>query len=96
MWTAFAAYLVIDVALLVLRRREPALPRPFRIPGGAAGLAATYVPLVILSAWALWQSARENWLDGNLHVLALGAGGLLSGPLIFGLKSAWQRRRRQG
>lgn len=93
MWNSLVAYFLIDVALIVLRRREPGLARPFRIPGGAAGLATVLVPLVLLSFWALGQSARENWSAGNLRVLALGVIGLLSGPLLYGIKALLRRRR---
>lgn len=96
MWNSFAAYMVINVALVVLRRREPDLPRPFRIPGGGAGLVAVMTPLVTLSGWALWQSTRENWAADNLRVLALGLCGLLSGPLVYALKLLLRRLRSTG
>jgi amino acid transporter len=86
MWNSFAAYLVIAAAVVALRRREPALPRPFQIRGGAAGLAAVLAPIVVLIGWAFWQSGQENWTAGNARVLLLGAGGLVSGPLLYGLK----------
>src|SRR5581483_11129747 len=43
-------------ALVALRIREPALPRPFRVPGGLAGAVAVGVPPTLLLAVALVAS----------------------------------------
>jgi amino acid transporter len=55
------------LALWILRVREPELPRPFRVPGGAIGLALTViVPLVVgLVVWGftIQQGIHEpRWL----------------------------------
>jgi amino acid transporter len=51
----YGASLVLElVALVVLRVREPELPRPFRIPGGVWGaLAVALVPGALLAAAAV-------------------------------------------
>jgi len=61
------------IALWILRRREPDMPRPFRVPGGQAGLVYTVVVPLIVSGVVvgstLWEGVKEpQWL-----VLALAA-----------------------
>ena len=94
MWSSLIAYLVVDAALIVLRRKEPDLPRPFRIPFGSAGLVLVLVPVVTITSWAIWQSAIEYWNQGQHHVLALGVAGFLSGPLVYGIRAVVRRLRR--
>jgi amino acid transporter len=69
------SYLLIFVAAVVLRVREPALPRPFRIPVGTGGMVAvagvpTLVALVFLGA-------------NGLQTLWWGAVAAASGPLVY-------------
>jgi amino acid transporter len=54
-----AALLLEFAALVALRIREPALPRPFRIPGGVAGCALLAVPPAALLAVAGWVGRDE-------------------------------------
>ncbi len=91
MWNGIVVYLLIDLTLLVLRYREPDLERPFRIPGGTAGLAAVVVPLVIVSGWALWQSLREIWNEDSFRLLAILFLGLVSGPVYYFLRTRYKR-----
>ncbi|MCZ6696745.1 MAG: APC family permease [Acidobacteria bacterium] len=93
MWTTLFAYLVIYAALIVLRRCEPELPRPSRIPGGRLGLALVITPAVFLIFWGVWQSARENWLAGDIRVLVMGAIGILSGPVVYWVKGMFRTVR---
>ncbi len=60
--------LLVGAALLVLRRRDPARPRPFRAPVLAAPV------FIAACAWLLWSSlAYTGWgALGGLVVLALG------------------------
>jgi amino acid transporter len=63
-------FLLTGVALFVLRRREPAAPRPFRVPL----YPATPIVFVGTCAWLLWSSlayAGPGALAG-LAVLAVG------------------------
>jgi amino acid transporter len=80
------------VALIVLRRREPDLPRPFRIPGPdwmpilyAAGPA-------LLTVFALWAARDEHVgrIPASLFALAVAACGI---PLYQ--LAAWTSRRRE-
>lgn len=56
----YGAALTLElVALVVLRAREPGLARPFRVPGGAIGLAAVVACPPACVAMVAWVSARE-------------------------------------
>ncbi len=69
------------VALVALRIREPALPRPFRVPGGLGGaIAVGVIPMALLAA-ALLELRGESdsdgqgfWLSGALVV---------AGPILY-------------
>ena len=49
------------VALVVLRVREPALPRPFRVPGGLAGAVIVGVLPTALILWSIYISRDERF-----------------------------------
>ncbi|GAC1427124.1 MAG: ethanolamine permease [Acidobacteriaceae bacterium] len=76
-----AALLLEFVALVVLRIREPQLPRPFRIPGGlvTAILAGTGPALLI--AFALYAARNEH--VGPFNALLFAALVALAGPLAW-------------
>lgn len=70
------------IALVVLRLREPALIRPFRIPGGlgmAVGVGVGPALLVFFTIWA----ARGDRLTAHVPAIALGAALALAGPLLY-------------
>ena len=74
------------VALAVLRVREPSLPRPFRVPGGAVGAALLGVPPMALIGVALWSGRHETTVpDGRLPTLLLGSMLVAAGPLVYGI-----------
>lgn len=82
------------VALFVLRIREPNLVRPFRIPGGLAGVALLVsLPLGLL-VLAMWAGRNEPGLWG-LSGLQLGALIALCGPVMYGLRSLVRWLSRQ-
>jgi len=57
-------------ALVALRRREPAMVRPYRIPGGMAGAVAVGIPPLVL---LVFTAARtENEPLGPINSLQLG------------------------
>jgi amino acid transporter len=69
------SYLLIFAAAVVLRVKEPGLPRPFRIPVGTTGMilvaaVPTAVALVFLAA-------------NGARTLAWGAGAAVTGPLAY-------------
>jgi amino acid transporter len=65
------------VALVVLRLREPELPRPFRVPGGMFGAIAVGIPPVLLLGFDLVRSQSEQVLGMSslaFGILLIGAG----------------------
>jgi len=86
----YGTSLVLEfVALVVLRIREPNLPRPFRIPGGVVAAAALGVGPLALLSFALVKSADER--VGPVPAIVLGLGLILVGPLLY---VAGERARR--
>ena len=68
------------VALIVLRVREPGLPRPFRVPGGLAGaVLIAILPSLLLGA-AMARSVSEQGLTRGL---LLGLALVGAGPVAF-------------
>jgi amino acid transporter len=70
------------VALIVLRIREPALPRPFRIPGGLVACIALSLPPAALIAVSVVRNRSER-LDSGLSALVLGTIVVALGPLAY-------------
>ena len=50
------------VALIVLRIREPELPRPFRVPGGMFGAVAVGIAPMLLLGFSVVRSQHEQVL----------------------------------
>jgi amino acid transporter len=90
-----AALLLEFAALVALRIREPALPRPFRIPGGVLGCALLAVPPAVLLAVAGWMGRDEPGALGlpALHIALLLAA---TGPAWWAMASARQPQGEQG
>jgi amino acid transporter len=78
-----ASLLLEFVALVVLRLREPALARPFRIPGGLTTAILAGVGPALLLAFAL--VAAHSQRVGPLPALVFAALVAVAGPLAFGL-----------
>ena len=68
-------YILIFVAAVVLRLREPGLERPFRVRGNALVLALICLPAVAIAVLALFTNGSD-WLIG-------GMAGVLTGPLAY-------------
>ena len=75
----YGASLVLEfLALILLRLREPNLPRPFRVPGGMAGALAVAVGPTLLLTFALVRNRTERLNVGHWgSVSTLSLGGLL-------------------
>jgi amino acid transporter len=72
----YSISLLLELAAFVwLRVREPAMPRPWRVPGGTAGAIATAVPPALC---ALLAMATAGWLN-----TAAGVAAALTGPLVW-------------
>jgi amino acid transporter len=78
-----ASLLLEFVALVVLRLREPALARPFRIPGGLPAAIAAGVGPTVLIAFALYAARDER--VGPLPALAFAAVVAAAGPSVYSL-----------
>jgi amino acid transporter len=77
------------VALVVLRVREPSLPRPFRIPGGIAALVLLAAGPLALLGVALAKNAHER--VAGVNALVFGAGVTLLGPIAYALTRRFVR-----
>ena len=76
-----ASLLLEFVALVVLRLREPALTRPFRIPGGLPAAVLAGVGPAALIAFALYAARDER--VGPLPALTFAALVAAAGPLAY-------------
>ena len=79
------ALLLEFMALLILRRREPAMRRPFRVPGGAVGPWLVTAGPVALIGFALWAARTER--VAGLPALGFAALVAMVGPCLFWLGS---------
>ncbi|HVG27273.1 MAG TPA: APC family permease [Acidobacteriaceae bacterium] len=91
-----AALLLEFIALAVLRRREPALPRPFRVPGGTLAASLLGLGPALLIAFALWN-ARDERLAGMpalLFATLVGLAGafIYAGSRLYGRRSPLTER----
>lgn len=84
----YGAALVLETsAMLVLRYREPDLPRPFKIPGGWPVMAILFIlPVSMVILLAGLSIKEEGWAKQWLTI-----GAILSGPVIYG--AIYQFRR---
>jgi amino acid transporter len=84
-----ASLLLEFVALVVLRRREPDLARPFQIPGGTATAVAVGLGPALLIAFALWAARDERILGVNALLFSIGIAA--AGALVYALMTYAQR-----
>ena len=86
----YGSALILEfVALVVLRLREPSLPRPFKVPGGIAGAIASGIGPTILIVFALWAARAER--VGPFPALGFAAAVAIIGPLLYLLARAGRR-----
>ncbi|HXH27781.1 MAG TPA: APC family permease [Candidatus Polarisedimenticolia bacterium] len=82
-WLEVASYALVYLALMRLRRSRPDLQRPYRVPGGRAGLLLVCLPPLLIAILTIAWGDKQEALSGAI--------GLLSGPLVFAL---WRLLRR--
>jgi len=76
------------VALVVLRIREPNLPRPYKVPGGMLGAVGIAIFPTLLIVLTVVRNADER--VGPISGLALGAGLIALGPVTYWL-TQWRK-----
>ena len=88
-------YLLIFVAAIRLRQKEPGLERPFRIWGDTAALAAICAPAIFIAVVTIYTNAidtstealgRSSFALGSFTFGWYGIGGLiglLAGPVAY-------------
>lgn len=87
----YGASLILEfIALVVLRLREPLLPRPFRVPGGLAGAIAAGLAPTLLIAYAMY-AARDEKMAG-MPALLFAALLAACGPVLYLIARATNRR----
>lgn len=77
-------------ALVALRIREPALPRPYRVPGGKLGAIAVGLPPLGLIIATIVRNESE--MVGKLNELGVGAAVIAAGVALYFLSIGVQRR----
>ncbi len=93
--TFYGAMMSMELlAFLVLRWREPNLPRPFRVPGGwGAAVVLCVMPLLCVGSGAYYRAAEEG--EGGLWtVVGIALFVMASGPILYPV-AAWWRRKAQ-
>jgi amino acid transporter len=88
-----ASLLLEFAALYALRRREPDLPRPFRVPGGQTAALLIGVGPAILIAFALWYARNERVAGMPALLFAALVG--LAGSLIYAIAVRPRKRNAQ-
>jgi len=78
------------IALPVLRRREPELPRPFRVPGGMAGAVAAGIGPALLIFFSMYAARNEHVWGLNALLFAALVG--VSGALVYALNNLLRSR----
>jgi amino acid transporter len=71
-------------ALVILRVREPGLPRPFRVPGGLAGAVALCIGPTALIAISIVRTREDS--IGRISALWVGVALIALGPLLYALR----------
>ena len=80
------------VALAVLRKREPHLERPFRVPGGLLACVLLGVGPAVLIVIALLMARGER--IAGVPALGLAAAIGLLGPLVYAMQAPRARQRQ--
>lgn len=82
----YVMFLAVNTIVILLRRRQPDTPRPFRIPGTIAGVPVTPVLAFGVTVWMMVLLDLES--------LVVGAGILCGGGLLYALANVNMRTSR--
>ena len=77
-------------ALFALRRREPDLVRPFRVPGGQGAILLLAAGPLLMIVFALWAARDEK--VGPLPALVFAGLVAVAGVVLYALTEAARRR----
>ena len=90
--TVYGAMMSLELlSFLVLRWREPNLPRPFRVPGGwCVAVTMCVLPLLCIGTGGYFCVKQ----DGLWKVVGLALAIMASGPLLYPFAAWWRRTRR--
>jgi len=88
-----ASLLLEFLALVVLRVREPALPRPFKVPGGLGGAIGLGIFPMLLLAFSITRGEHEQVL--GMSDVRFGALLVVAGFVAYGIDVALRRRKAQ-
>jgi len=77
------SYIPIFIAAIVLRVREPGLPRPYRVPIPTWALAAWVCPPIAIAVYALFTNGSDYLVGGLV--------GVVSGPIAYLLVKRFYR-----
>ena len=77
-------------SLALLRRNEPDLPRPFRVPGGKWGVALVGVAPLLLLGIALYHECLRP--DHSWHAVAFGGILVALGPILYLVASRFRTK----
>ena len=86
-----ASLLLEFIALVVLRVKEPSLPRPFRVPGGTPGTILVGVLPTLLLGFAIVRAEHEQVLGMNSRWFGVLV--IVAGFAAYGLDVALRRAR---
>ena len=85
----YAAGLSLEfIALIVLRVKNPAMERPFRVPGGKIGLALVVICPLLVICVVFWASVKDAAAKTQLLIVAFL---IASGPVVYLLRRRFAR-----
>lgn len=88
----YGGALVLEfLALIILRRKEPHLERPFRVPGGMPGAIFAGIGPTALILFAMW-SARDEKMFGMSALLFALLVGVVGTLIYFGAQFAYRKQ----
>ena len=87
----YSAALVLEFAALVLlRKKEPDMERPYRIPGGWLGIALVVIFPVAIVVFSIYN---QIMCAGFFTTVGLSALFLATGPILYPIAKYFKKRR---
>ncbi|MDZ7359193.1 MAG: APC family permease [candidate division KSB1 bacterium] len=83
-WFLMSSYILLYANVWMMRRTHAAMPRPFKIPFGQAGLFLAMLPTCVIALVAMGSTVFEEGEFSQRQFL-IGALTLLSGPVVYGV-----------